>query len=178
MKTVPAFLLVLLPAIAIAQDKPVASATAPGCGTENVKFEVKTERSQHPLSKPEPGKALVYFLQDDTYFLSRPRPTTRFGVDGSWVGATQSNAYFYVSVDPGEHHICAGWQSFVGVYTGQTSAAAHFTADAGGTYFFTVRDHFVENHGPAGMTLSPVDVDEGQLLLGQFGFSTSRAKKN
>lgn len=179
MKIVLAILPALLPAIGIAQDRPVASATAPGCGADNVKFDVKTDRSQqHPLSKPEPGKALVYFLQNDTYFLSRPRPTTRFGVDGNWVGATQSNAYFYVSVDPGEHHICAAWQSFVGVYTGQTSAAAHFTADHGGTYFFTVRDHFVENHGPAGMTLSPVDVDEGQLLMSQFGFSTSHPKKN
>ena len=178
MKTALAFVLAVLPGVVLAQDKPLATATAPGCGTDSVKFDVKTDRSQHPPATPAPGKALVYFLQDDTYFLSRPRPTTRFGVDGNWVGATQSNAYFYVSVDPGAHHICAAWQSFVGVYTGQTSAAAHFTADAGGTYFFAVRDHFVENHGPAGMTLSPVDVDEGQLLMSQFGLSTSHPRKN
>ena len=49
---------------------------------------------QHPFAKPESGKALIYFLQDDPNFLSRPRPTTRFGLDGNWIGATQSNSYF------------------------------------------------------------------------------------
>jgi hypothetical protein len=95
MKTVLALFLALLPASAVAQDKSTASAAAPGCGTDNTKFGVKTDRYQHPFAKPDSGKALVYFLQDDTDFLSRPRPTTRFGLDGSWIGATQSDAYFY-----------------------------------------------------------------------------------
>ena len=177
MKAVFAFFLALLPAVAAAQGKPMPTAAAPGCGIDNVKFDVQTDRSQHPLAKPEPGKALVYFLQDDGYFLSRPRPTTRFGLDGNWVGATQANAYFFVSVDPGEHHVCAGWQSFVGFTTGQKSAAAHFTAEAGNAYFFLVKDYFVENRGPAGMELSPVDSDEGQLLMSKFGFCTSHPRR-
>lgn len=177
MKTLFTLLLVLLPASLIAQDKPPATAAAPGCGVDNLKFDVKTDRSQHPMVKPDTGKAIVYFLQDDTDYLSRPRPTTRFGLDGSWIGATQSNAYLYVSVDPGEHHICAAWQTLVHIYAGQTSAAAHFTADAGGIYFFTVRNYFLENHGPARMTLSPLDSDEGQLLMSKFGFSTSHPRK-
>jgi len=177
MKSTFALFLALLPASVIAQDKPSATAAAAGCGTENVKFEVKTARSQHPIGKPDAGKALVYFLQDDTDYGSIPRPTTRFGLDGNWIGATQSNAYFYVSVDPGEHHVCAGWQTFVNANTGQKSAAAHFTAEAGGAYFFIVHDHFLENHGPAGMTLSPVDSDEAQLLMSKFGFSTSHPRK-
>jgi hypothetical protein len=173
----PLAFLVLLAASAVGQDKPTSKAVGPGCGRDNVKFEVKTDRSQHPLAKPEAGKALVYFLQDDTDYLSRPRPTTRFGLDGTWVGATQSNAYFYLSVDPGEHHICAGWQTLVNVNTGGESAAAHFNADADGAYFFIVRNHFLEKHGPAGMTLSPVDSDEAQLLMSKFGLSTSHPKK-
>lgn len=108
MKAVLVFFFALLPVIAVASGKRVATATGPRGGTDKVKFDVKTDRSQHPLAKPEPGKTLVYFLQDDSHFLSVPKPTTPFGLDGSWVDATQSNAYFYLSVDPGEHHVLDG----------------------------------------------------------------------
>jgi hypothetical protein len=108
MKTFPAFLVLLAFAnSSFAQSGPTATAAAAGCGAETTKFDVQSTNTQHPFAKPGPGKALVYFLQDDTYFESRPRPTTRFGIDGAWVGATQSNAYFYFAVDPGEHHLSA-----------------------------------------------------------------------
>ncbi len=182
MKTLSALLLFLFAfaATSFAQNAPTEAAAPPGCGAENTKFDVKTDRSQHPFVKPEPGKALVYFLQDDSYFLSVPRPTTRFGRDGNWVGGTQANSYFYASVDPGEHHLCAGWQSFVGFNVARKSAAAHFTAEAGGVYFFAVNDHADrgdEHQRPAGMKLSAVDSDEAQLLMSKFGFSTSRVRK-
>jgi hypothetical protein len=45
------------------------------------------------------------------------------GLDGEWVGATQRNSYFSLSVDPGEHHVCA-------TEGGQLFAFAHFTAEA------------------------------------------------
>jgi len=181
MKTLSALLLFAFAAPSVTQNAHAETAAAPGCGAENAKFDVKTDRSKHPFVKPEPGKALVYFLQDDSYFLSAPRPTTRFALDGNWVGATQANAYFYASVDPGEHHLCAGWQSFVGFNVAQKSSAAHFTAEAaGGVYFFVVNDHAdrgSENQRPAGMKLSALDSDEAQLLMSKFGFSTSRARK-
>ena len=183
MRTLSSFFLLAFATACFAQNTPTETAAPPGCGTENSKFDVKTDRSKHPFLKPEPGKALVYFLQDDSYFQSRPRPTTRFGLDGIWVGATQSNSYFYASVDPGEHHLCADWQSFVGFNVARKSAAAHFTAEAGGVYFFVVnnRADAAGEHGeqqrPAGMKLSTLDSDEGQLLMNKFGFSTSRARK-
>jgi hypothetical protein len=177
MKTLPAFLVLAFASSSFAQSGPITTASAPGCGAETTKFDVQSTKSQHPFAKPDPGKALVLFLQDDTYFESYPRPTTRFGVDGAWVGATQSNAYFYFAVDPGERHLCAGWQSFVGLTTGQKSAAAHFTAEPGGSYFFIVRNRWNEKLGPAGMEFTPVDSDEAQLLRSKFAFSTSRARK-
>jgi hypothetical protein len=128
-KFLAASLLLACP-VAFAQTSPPSQAVAPGCGDTSIKFDVKTSRSEHPVVKPDSGKALVYFLQDDAYFQSTPKPTTRFGLNGNWVGATQSNAYFYVSIDPGEQHLCARWQSFVGFTTGPKSAAAHFTAEA------------------------------------------------
>jgi len=126
MKTVLAIFLLTCATLSRAQTAPVEQAAAPGCAKDDVKFEVKTDKRQHPFAKPDPGKAIVYFLQDDTEFLSVPRPTTRFSLDGAWIGATHTSSYFYVAVDPGQHHLCAGWQSFVGLTAGQKSAAAQF----------------------------------------------------
>jgi hypothetical protein len=39
------------------------------------KFEVKTDGERHPVTEPEPGMALVYFLEDDSEFGSIPKPT-------------------------------------------------------------------------------------------------------
>jgi len=164
----------LFAATALAQSAPTA--VAPGCGAADVKFDVTADKSQHPSAQPENGKAVVYFIEDDSYFESHPKPTTRLGVDGSWVGANHGTSYFYVTVDPGEHHLCASWQSWVGFGMRETSAAAHFTAEPGQTYYFRVRNTWLG--GPAGshVDFSPVDSDEGQLLASRFAFSTFRPK--
>jgi hypothetical protein len=90
MKTALAIFLLSFVTTAFAQTSPVEQAAAPGCAKDDLKFDVKTDKSQHPFTKPDPGRALVYLLQDDTDFLSNPRPTTRFSLDGSWIGATRS----------------------------------------------------------------------------------------
>ncbi|MGC2330406.1 MAG: DUF2846 domain-containing protein [Candidatus Acidiferrales bacterium] len=159
----------------VAQGQPTGVAAAPGCGPAKIEFDVKTEK-QHPVMQPAPGKALVYFLQDDAKFESTPRPTTRFGLDGAWGGATHRNSYFYVSVDPGEHHVCANWQNFVG-FGARSTAAMHFTAEAGGVYYLRARDVFHRNHPPAVVELGSLDGDEAQLLMSMFSFSTSQPKK-
>jgi hypothetical protein len=178
MKTTLALLIFLFGTAAFAQTSPTtATAAAPGCGTDDTKFDVATNDAQHPFAKPEPGKALIYFLQDDSDFFSRPRPTTRFGLDGNWIGATHSNSYFYLSIDPGEHHICAKWQAFVGIGPARRSAAAHFIASSRSIYFFRARNHWGEHQGAPGVDLHPVDSDEAQLLMSTFAFSTLRPKK-
>jgi hypothetical protein len=105
-------------------------------------FKVLRDHQNHSAGQPESGKALVYLIQDDTQFLSWPRPTTRVGIDGTWVGATQSKSYFYVSVEPGEHRVCASWQSFVGADVAHSTAAVHLTAVAAHTYYFVVRNSY------------------------------------
>jgi hypothetical protein len=161
----------LLGSLAFAQDQ-----GAPGCGEQNIKFAVKSKKEQHN-AQPDPGKALLYFLQDDSNFNSHPRPTTKIGIDGSWVGAMQSNAYFFVSVDPGVHHLCAAWQTTVGPGSSHKTAAAHFTADPNGVYYFVVKDTWWQDAGASGIALKPLDSDEGQLMANKFSFSTSQPKK-
>lgn len=169
-------LTVLLFLVPLATAQTVSPVAAGGCGPAGVHFEVKTEK-QHPLVRPENGKALVYLIQDDTQFQSRPRPTTRIGIDGTWVGATKSNSYFHVSVDPGEHDLCSNWQSFVGFNKGHTAAAVRFKAEAGQTYYFLVRNSWVsELQKPAEIELKPVNGAEGQLLASKFSLSISHPK--
>ena len=69
-------------------------------------FNVQTTDQKHPVGQVEQGKALVYFFVD---FLTAP--TMRVGVDGNWMGANNGKSYFFFPVEPGEHNVCAEWQS-------------------------------------------------------------------
>jgi hypothetical protein len=163
--------ILLLISLSRAQDEPITLG-APGCGDPNIKFNVKTDNDPHPV-QPEPGKALLYFIEDDSEFSYAPKPTTRMGLDGSWVGATHGNSYFFVPLNPGVHHLCASWQNF---FYGPKTAAAHFTAEAGQVYYFSARN-VSPRGGYSNIRLEPPDSDEAQLLINQFSCSTSQPKK-
>jgi hypothetical protein len=77
MKTIAA--IVLLSCCALSQDKRAVSKAEVGCGPQDVKFEVKSDESQHPAPTPEDGKALIYFVADGHL-------TSIFGFDEKWVG--------------------------------------------------------------------------------------------
>jgi hypothetical protein len=179
MKAIVATLLLVaatFTASAFAQDSPASKVVAPGCGPADAKFSVKADKGQHPAAEPGPGKAIVYFVEDDTHFQSTPKPTTRIGLDGAWIGANHGNSYFSFSVDPGEHHLCASWQSFIGPGSRNKSAAAHFTAEAGSVYYFRVENTWLREVMIPGIELAPLDSDEGQLLASKFAFSTFQPK--
>jgi hypothetical protein len=167
--------LFLFAAPAFAQDAAGTAVAPGGCGLDNAKFEVKTEK-QHPLGQPQAGKALVYLIEDDTEYGSFPRPTVRAGVDGVWVGATHGDSYFSFTVDPGEHHLCASWQTEVALGHGHPTAAAHLSAEAGVVYFFRVKNKWTRDFGFLGMDFQPLDPDEGQLMASKFSFSTFHPK--
>lgn len=108
MKSVAILMLLTLSAFAQQESGTVVAA----CGSKDIKYEAKLDESQHTLAKPDAGKALVYFIQDiGAVNCIGGCMTTRIGLDGSWVGANQHNSYFSVSVEPGEHHVCASPQS-------------------------------------------------------------------
>jgi hypothetical protein len=150
-------------------------AGAPGCGPDKQKFSVDTGGTK-PDAPGAAGKAVVYFVEDDTAFQSFPRPTTRFGVDGSWVAATHGNSYTVVTVAPGEHHLCASWQTAVILGSGHAGAAAHFTAAPGGVYYFAMKNRWWRDHGPLDVSFTPLDSDEGQLLVAKYDYSASKPK--
>jgi hypothetical protein len=60
------------------------------------------------------------------------------------------------------------------------ASAAHFTAEAGGVYYFEVTNTFLrgDNSAITDMKLKPLDSDEGQLLAKQYAVSVSKPKKS
>ena len=116
----------LLPAVqASAKDKVIL----PGaCGDDSIKFEVKAQKDQPPPAPPAGGKAQIIFSGWTNFVV-------RYGLDGSWIGATEGRSYFAVSVDSGVHHLCVSPQSSIPLLQ-QSSRAASFTAESGKIYYF------------------------------------------
>jgi hypothetical protein len=154
---------------AMAQDKSAAFEKA--CGPEKTQFEVKRAKSQHPLRETEPGKARVYFIQDLGIATCVNCVTVRIGMDGTWVGANQRNSYFSVSVEPGEHHLCAIPQES---HLQRLVGLAHFTAEAGKTYYF--RERMIGEQEQAVFDFGPIDSDQAEYFIDTYPLSVSYPK--
>jgi hypothetical protein len=172
-------LLLAVPVIARGQGAQDAAtlARAAGCGPSSVEFNVKTDKNQHPAAEPEAGKALVYVF--DTVKLDPGlvigTVTLRVGLDGSWVGANHGDSYFYFPVDPGDHRICAQWQSSFERLS-KLASAISLTAEAGQVYYFrAIAD--ARSHDRGAVRLEALDPAEALLLTAASAYSTSHPKK-
>lgn len=160
------FMVMFLTLSAFAQD--TSSRLASACGPKDVTFTVRMDLSQAP-AEPEPGKARVAFIQDGGPWGDHQHYVMKIGLEGAWVGAYKQNSYFTVSVDPGEHHVCANVQSKSSF--GLLLALAHFTAEPGKIYYFRTR-FFGGMPGiesaPPYVDLETVDSDEAKYLMASF----------
>lgn len=170
-----AFFVIFLTFFVIFPASAKAQADA-ACGPGDIKFAVSTKSPAGSVPAATTGKAMIVFLQDDLQFGARPRPTTRFAIDGTWAGATHSNSYFYMLVAPGEHHVCANWQSSGLVQSERSMAVLHFIAEDGKTYYFRARD-LAGRDRAAELVLARLDSDEAKLILNSFLLSSSHPKK-
>jgi hypothetical protein len=170
----------LFSTLAFAQDpsSPLAAVEA-ACGPKEVQFETQTAPGQ-PITQPEAGKSLVYvaeFFAKSVGQLSLP--TLRIGVDGKWVGADKGNSYISFSLDPGEHHLCARWQSHFKRLSSE-EAFYGFTADPGKIYYFRARINEIGGSGGASnfsLDLEPLNEDQGKYLVASSAWSASQPKK-
>ena len=168
MKTiVTTFFLSFLSCCAFAQDKRAISAAEAGCGPQDAKFEVKSDESQHPTPTPEDGKALIYVVADGHL-------TTIFGFDEKWVGAVNGGSYFFVPIDPGEHHVCAMLQSFHPDRSRPRVSVHSLKAEPGGIYYFRTRLAGISTGFV--LQLDQLDSDEGRWFVAWSKFSTSHRK--
>jgi hypothetical protein len=86
-----------------------------------------------------------------------------------------ANSYFYFSVDPGQHHLCSGWAPLE-LSPEPQSAAYEFTAVAGTTHYFRVKDIYWRESTRTDIKLAQVNGDEAQLLMSRFAYSTFQKK--
>lgn len=134
-------LLAMCAFVGVAGFEAHAASLPDGCGSDKVKFDVKTAKAAPPTLTPEPGKALVVFIET-TDSGTWPAISTRFAMDDAWVGANKNNSYFTVSVTPGEHRICSSRQGWGG---GDWSDSSPLSAEAGKVYFFESKVYLVRN---------------------------------
>ncbi len=151
-------------------QKPIAAAQT-ACGPQGARFKVDLDEGNHALRQPEPGKALVYFVQDMGGRISMTADTTRIGIDGTWVGANKGDSWFSVSVEPGVHHICANAHSH---FLGNVIELAHFTAEAGHIYYYRTRSFMWQTRR---LEFAPVDSDQGLYMIGSSPASILRPLK-
>ena len=95
---------VMIVASTLAQSQTPDLRTQAGCGPATTQFDVKTDKNQHAVERPDAGKALVYAIVDekrDPTVKQIGDVTTRVGLDGNWVGANHGESYFSFAVVSG-----------------------------------------------------------------------------
>lgn len=141
-------------------------------------FDVKTDKSQHPHGQVPLDKALVYVFEverTDAGAFKIGAVTIRIGFDGQWVGANHGNTYFYFPVDPGDHNLCANWQSNPGRLS-KLASAVSLTAETGQVYYVLTKVDERSHDYPA-VWLEAVDPAEAKLLIASSSLSNFHPKK-
>jgi hypothetical protein len=134
--------LLLLPLLAVSTSRVLASELPISCGDDKVRFDVKTQKEPLPPPPPDAGKAQFVFIEtmdkgDKYHHCVGCDATTRVGLDGAWVGADHGDSYFTLSVDPGQHSVCANWQSITAQVDSQ-AGVVNVNAEAGKVYYFQI----------------------------------------
>jgi len=132
--------------------------TGAGCGPQKTQYEVTLSAPDKGVIAPSPQKARVYVIE--IVGTNDAGVTTRVGVDGNWVGANTGKGYISFEVDPGDHKICADWQSILKPRQ-QDGGAMVMRAEEGRTYYFVVG----VLARALDFNLTEVDEAEGQWLL-------------
>lgn len=172
-------LAVLFAAPVYAQNSGDAMLIAAGCGSIDVKFEVKTDKNAHPMGTPDADKAMVYVIGDtlaDNAALHIGSAPTRIGIDGAWVAAIGYKSYVFFQVTPGDHRLCTDNQVIVKSAEKKSTAAASFTAAAGQSYYF----HTVTPIGAPSteqIQIEPMDPAAALVLIAKISHSTFEQKK-
>jgi len=174
MKILILLLMLATPAFAQLPD----ARTAAGCGGD-FKFQLKTVKSNHTISRPEPGKAMIYVIetvQQNLFCIGKCQSTVRIGVDARWVAGVKHDSYAFFSIDPGEHHVCADWKSHI--KSAVKLSALTVQAEPGMTYYFVID---LSYHGPDDergyIKLNSIDSAQGQALVSTRKLTTLSARK-
>jgi len=144
-----------------------------GCGDDSVEFDAKLEKDSPAFAGPAAGKAIIVFVETMPGE-QKMQTTTRFGVDGTWVGATKGDSYFTLNVEPGEHNLCASMQSAQQKMKKAFTHVATVTAEAGKVYYFESQITIIPLPS---LEFSQLSEAEGKYRIKAWKFATSKPKK-
>ena len=165
-----------------AQDLRNTAAAKMACGPQETNFDVDAVHT--PATAPMgPAKAFTYVIEQDSstpaFCIGRCGGLTlKVGLDGRWSGALNGSSYTVLSVEPGEHHMCANWQSHTKKLS-EKVVLQSFTAEAGKTYYFTTHDMATspEAGSMAAITLEAANPDEAKMLIEAYPQVKATPKK-
>lgn len=149
------------------------------CGNDKIKFNVSTKKGQPAPAPPPAGKAQIVFVENENQMIGTMMyATIRFGIDGAWAGANHNNSYFAVNIEPGEHHVCASWQSSLSMIRKYIGVAS-ITAEAGKIYYFAGNVKVTpvgDNTSNFDFDLTQLSDDEGRYRVKAWRLATSKPK--
>jgi hypothetical protein len=147
------------------------------CGTVEANFSVKHAPSSPFPMQPPPGKALVYVIETmppDIPFLTKK---VNIGLDGAWLGATDTQSYISFPVDPGLHRLCAVYQGKAhALDDNDQTLLLQLNAEPGRIYYFRYKAFFLRDQQGFAF-FNWVDENEGQLLLSRSKLAVSTLKQ-
>jgi hypothetical protein len=174
----------LLVALSVVSSHPAWARKLPdACGDDKVKFDLKLQKDPPSPPPPVESRSQIFFVESSQKpmalgCMGRCGNFTRYGVDGTWVGATKDNSYFLLSLDPGVHHLCA--------VQGKSIYAEALTVEAGKAYYFQVNynaegtqygdaqhpNYQIKNH----VDFALLSEDKGKYLVKVSELSTASMK--
>ncbi|MGH9560095.1 MAG: hypothetical protein ACRD3S_01455 [Terracidiphilus sp.] len=174
----------LLGAMLIATPQIRATVLPESCGGDETRFDVKVAKPPEgqpapDIAPPAAGKAQIVFVETvNAEGFQWTTPTTRFGLDGQWVGANHGDSHFAIDVTPGEHNVCVNWQS-ENLSESNRVGMDTFTAEAGKIYYYEIK--IVRIPGAERMDflfdLKQLGGIEGRYRVKASGVSTWKSKK-
>ncbi len=134
------------------------------CGTKanEVDYETRTDKGDHPTPQPPADKALIYILRPS---MMGHKFQSKLAVDGEWKGVNRGNNYFYFTLEPGVHHFCSATETY---------SVLKLEVEAGKTYYLQqhVRMGVKEQRGKLGVLTE----EEGKAKLAHAHLSVWEAR--
>jgi hypothetical protein len=145
---------------------------APACAQLREETAVHLDAAQHLIAQPEPGEALIYFIQDMGQAVTPPYPIASIGIDGRWVGANMGDSYFAVAVEPGWHSLCAEVQT---AFPAGHLEYDHLVAEPGKVYYFHA-EVFVADSAAKVSVLAPMNEEQAASMIAAYPRASSTAQ--
>jgi hypothetical protein len=133
------------------------------CGTEQVNYEAKTDKTDRPLPEQPADKALIYVVR--TAIIGY-KIHSKLAVDGKWVGVNRGATYFYLTLDAGEHFFCS---------ESENQDYLALKVEAGKTYY--LKQQVEMGMWKARTNLTILNEEEGKKAVAKTNLSVFELKK-